>query len=158
MSTQNFSYFFRFCRLSQHQSDTKSASLDFPFVPPLITITTNIDDTTTESDAELTINSGSGTSISSHTTTTSSKPSITLPSDGRMSLGVVLPPDGGSGASVSGGMCYLSPFSICTRGDRAPSESNLSSSGYSSMASPGPSRCGSNNPLFPSEMDDAGTG
>lgn len=46
-----------------------------------------------------------------------------------------------------GGMCYLSPFSMCTRGDRTTSESNLSSSGYSSMASPGPSRCGSNNPL-----------
>lgn len=80
-----------------------------------------------------------------------------LPSDGRMSLGVP-----GGTAAVSGGgaggMCYLSPFSMCTRGDRAPSESNLSSSGYSSMASPGPSRCGSNNPLFPSEMDDAGTG
>lgn len=52
-------------------------------------------------------------------------------------------------------MCYLSPFSICAREDRAPSESNLSSSGYSSMASPGPSRCGSNNPLYPSgDIDD----
>lgn len=56
------------------------------------------------------------------------------------------------------GMCYLSPFSICTRGDRTISESNLSSSGYSSMASPGPSRCGSSNPLCPSEMEDPGTG
>lgn len=65
-------------------------------------------------------------------------------------LGVV------SGSSV--GMCYLSPFSMCTRGDRAPSESNLSSSGYSSMASPGPSRCGSSNPLCPSEMEDPGSG
>lgn len=55
-------------------------------------------------------------------------------------------------------MCYLSPFSICTRGDRTTSESNLSSSGYSSMASPGPSRCGSNNPLCPSEMEDPGPG
>lgn len=36
------------------------------------------------------------------------------------------------------------------------SESNLSSSGYSSMASPGPSRCGSNNPLCPPEMEDPG--
>jgi hypothetical protein len=51
------------------------------------------------------------------------------------------------------GMTYLSPFSMCTRGDRAPSEGNLSSSGYSSMASPGPSRCGSNNPLCLNEID-----
>lgn len=56
------------------------------------------------------------------------------------------------------GMCYLSPFSICTRGDRTISESNLSSSGYSSMASPGPSRCGSSNPLCSNEMEDPGTG
>lgn len=55
-----------------------------------------------------------------------------------------------------GGMTYLSPFSIVTRGDHTASESNLSSSGYSSMASPGPSRCGSNNPLCPSEMEDPG--
>ncbi|GLV32030.1 weary [Carabus blaptoides fortunei] len=53
-------------------------------------------------------------------------------------------------------MCYLSPFSMCSRADRTASESNLSSSGYSSMASPGPSRCGSNNPLCPSEMEDPG--
>ena len=58
----------------------------------------------------------------------------------------------------SSGMCYLSPFAICTRGDRTISESNLSSSGYSSMASPGPSRCGSSNPLCPNEMDDPGNG
>jgi hypothetical protein len=58
----------------------------------------------------------------------------------------------------SSGMCYLSPFSICGRGERAPSESNLSSSGYSSMASPGPSRCGSSNPLFPNETEDPGSG
>lgn len=51
------------------------------------------------------------------------------------------------------GMTHLSPFSMCTRGDRAPSEGNLSSSGYSSMASPGPSRCSSNNPLCPNESD-----
>uniref|UniRef100_A0A336N481 CSON006260 protein n=1 Tax=Culicoides sonorensis TaxID=179676 RepID=A0A336N481_CULSO len=136
-------------KLSQHQSEKnqKSASLDFPFVPPLITITTNIDDTTaTESDAS-----------SSHTTTSCSKPSIILPSDGRIGSLGVSPSVGAAVGNVPGGMCYLSPFSMCTRGDRAPSESNLSSSGYSSMASPGPSRCGSNNPLFPSEMDDAGT-
>lgn len=58
----------------------------------------------------------------------------------------------------SGNMCYLSPFSMAARGERAPSESNLSSSGYSSMASPGPSRCGSSNPLCPSEMEDPGSG
>lgn len=56
---------------------------------------------------------------------------------------------------TSGGMSYLSPFSIA-RGDHNASESNLSSSGYSSMASPGPSRCGSSNPLCPSEMEDQG--
>lgn len=56
----------------------------------------------------------------------------------------------------STGMCYLSPFSMCSRNDR--SEGNLSSSGYSSMASPGPSRCGSNNPLLPGEMEDPGCG
>ncbi|KAK5642078.1 hypothetical protein RI129_008245 [Pyrocoelia pectoralis] len=56
----------------------------------------------------------------------------------------------------SGGMCYLSPFAMGSRGDRTTSESNLSSSGYSSMASPGPSRCGSSNPLCPSEMEDPG--
>ncbi|XP_065365478.1 uncharacterized protein LOC135958499 [Calliphora vicina] len=56
------------------------------------------------------------------------------------------------------GMCYLSPFTMCTRADRTISESNLSSSGYSSMASPGPSRCGSSNPLYPNEMDEPGSG
>ncbi|KAL3285248.1 hypothetical protein HHI36_019358 [Cryptolaemus montrouzieri] len=59
------------------------------------------------------------------------------------------------GASTSG-MSYLSPFSMGTRGEQHASESNLSSSGYSSMASPGPSRCGSSNPLCPSEMEDQG--
>lgn len=58
-----------------------------------------------------------------------------------------------SGINIAGGMCYLSPFSMCTRADRTTSESNLSSSGYSSMASPGPSRCGSNNPLC-SDVED----
>ncbi|CAH0546919.1 unnamed protein product [Brassicogethes aeneus] len=56
------------------------------------------------------------------------------------------------------GMSYLSPFSMVARGDHNASESNLSSSGYSSMASPGPSRCGSSNPLCPSEMEDPGPG
>lgn len=76
-------------------------------------------------------------------------PAATGKQNGVNTLGV-------SGSSV--GMCYLSPFSMCIRGDRAPSESNLSSSGYSSMASPGPSRCGSSNPLCPSEMEDPGSG
>lgn len=53
-------------------------------------------------------------------------------------------------------MCYLSPFSSVGRGDRTISESNLSSSGYSSMASPAPSRCGSSNPLYPNDTDDSG--
>ncbi|KAJ8957029.1 hypothetical protein NQ314_006619 [Rhamnusium bicolor] len=57
---------------------------------------------------------------------------------------------------ASGGMAYLSPFSMNARGDHTASESNLSSSGYSSMASPGPSRCSSSNPLCPSEMEDQG--
>lgn len=67
--------------------------------------------------------------------------------------------DGQSGAkgTTSNNMCYLSPFSMCSRNDRTTSESNLSSSGYSSMASPGPSRCGSNNPLCPSENEDPGS-
>lgn len=56
----------------------------------------------------------------------------------------------------SSGMNYLSPFSMCPRNDHTASESNLSSSGYSSMASPGPSRCGSNNPLCLSELEDHG--
>ncbi|KAK9876709.1 hypothetical protein WA026_014948 [Henosepilachna vigintioctopunctata] len=59
------------------------------------------------------------------------------------------------GASTSG-MSYLSPFSMGNRNEQHASESNLSSSGYSSMASPGPSRCGSCNPLCPSEMEDQG--
>lgn len=50
---------------------------------------------------------------------------------------------------------FLSPFSFCARGDRAPSEGNLSSSGYSSMASPGPSRCGSNNKLCGNDIEEA---
>nr|XP_023025035.1 uncharacterized protein LOC111513108 [Leptinotarsa decemlineata] len=57
----------------------------------------------------------------------------------------------------SAGMTYLSPFSMNSRGEHTASESNLSSSGYSSMASPGPSRCGSSNPLCPGEMDDHGS-
>lgn len=60
--------------------------------------------------------------------------------------------------AAPGGMSYLSPFALGNRGDHNTSESNLSSSGYSSMASPGPSRCGSSNPLCPSEMEDPGSG
>ncbi|KAL0270830.1 UNVERIFIED_CONTAM: hypothetical protein PYX00_008110 [Menopon gallinae] len=60
----------------------------------------------------------------------------------------------GPHAQGTSGMCYLSPFSMGSRADRTASESNLSSSGYSSMASPGPSRCGSNNPLCLSEVED----
>ncbi|XP_055617633.1 uncharacterized protein LOC129762992 isoform X3 [Toxorhynchites rutilus septentrionalis] len=107
----------------------KPGSLDLPFEPPMITITSNMSEV--ESDADC------------------MSPAATGKPNGGNTLGV-------SGSSV--GMCYLSPFSMCIRGDRAPSESNLSSSGYSSMASPGPSRCGSSNPLCPSEMEDPGTG
>ncbi|KAG1701363.1 Cubilin [Nymphon striatum] len=46
-------------------------------------------------------------------------------------------------------MTYLSPLTTISQGGgRTISESNLSSSGYSSMASPGPSRCGSRTPLL----------
>lgn len=98
----------------------KPGSLDFPFVPPMITITANMSEA--ESDADF---------LSPATSKMTSKlmPTVT-------------------------GMSYLSPFSMCTRGDRAPSEGNLSSSGYSSMASPGPSRCGSNTKLCVNETDD----
>lgn len=58
--------------------------------------------------------------------------------------------------STSNAMHYLSPFPTTTHtcGSRTTSESNLSSSGYSSMASPGPSRSGSSNPLCISESED----
>lgn len=51
--------------------------------------------------------------------------------------------NGTDSSKNGGGMCYLSPFSMCSRADRIASESNLSSSGYSS----GPSRCNSNTRL-----------
>lgn len=102
----------------------KPGSLDFPFAPPMITITANM----SEIESDLDFMSPSTLKVPM------------IPNK----LGV-----------PSSGMNYLSPFSMCTRGDRAPSEGNLSSSGYSSMASPGPSRCNSNNPLYPHEMDDA---
>ncbi|CAB3373926.1 Hypothetical predicted protein [Cloeon dipterum] len=60
----------------------------------------------------------------------------------------------GAKAAVQGPMCFLSPFAIKGADHRTASESNLSSSGYSSMASPGPSRCGSSNPLCPSEPEE----
>lgn len=72
-------------------------------------------------------------------------------SGGAVVVGGLMPPN-------PVGMCYLSPFTMCSRADRTISESNLSSSGYSSMASPGPSRCGSSNPLCPNEMDEPGSG
>lgn len=106
----------------------KPGSLDFPFAPPMITITANMSEV--ESDVDF------------------MSPST---------LKVPMIPNK-LGVPGSSGMTYLSPFSMCTRGDRAPSEGNLSSSGYSSMASPGPSRCNSNNPLYPHEMDDASNG
>ncbi|XP_073829879.1 uncharacterized protein isoform X3 [Musca autumnalis] len=105
----------------------KPTSLDFPFVPPMITVTSNMSelesDTEPLSPAPKTIMGGGG------------------------GPGGLMPPN-------PVGMCYLSPFTMCTRADRTISESNLSSSGYSSMASPGPSRCGSSNPLYPNEMDE----
>lgn len=106
----------------------KPGSLDFPFVPPMITITANLNEI--ESDAEC---------LSPATTKAAPMNRLCVP-------------------HPSAQMTYLSPFSMCTRGDRAPSEGNLSSSGYSSMASPGPSRCNSNNPLCPSELEDVGSG
>ncbi|GAB6033700.1 hypothetical protein CHUAL_000018 [Chamberlinius hualienensis] len=52
-------------------------------------------------------------------------------------------------------MNYLSPFDILRQdsSERSTSLSNLSSSGYSSMTSPGPSRCNSNSPLFYTDND-----
>lgn len=106
----------------------KPGSLDFPFVPPMITITANLNDEL-ESDAEF---------LSPATTKAAPMNRLCVPHTAQMT--------------------YLSPFSICARGDRAPSEGNLSSSGYSSMASPGPSRCNSNNPLCLDELHDGGSG
>ncbi|XP_055912798.1 uncharacterized protein LOC129946580 isoform X2 [Eupeodes corollae] len=104
----------------------KPTSLDLQFVPPTITITSNMSEL--ESDTE---------------------PLSPAPKTG--GPGSLLAPG-------NPGMCYLSPFTMCSRADRTISESNLSSSGYSSMASPGPSRCGSSNPLCPNEMDEPGSG
>ncbi|ETN63746.1 hypothetical protein AND_004532 [Anopheles darlingi] len=127
----------------------KPSSLDLPFEPPIITITSNSSEVMS-SDADLQSPGPSGAAAAA------------AAAAGHRT-GYLGPPGasaGGSGGGGGGGtMCYLSPFSMCGRGDRAPSESNLSSSGYSSMASPGPSRCGSSNPLFPAnESDDPGSG
>ncbi len=64
-----------------------------------------------------------------------------------------------SSTNKANNMHYLSPFTIITTtcSSRTTSESNLSSSGYSSMASPGPSRSGSSNPLCISESEDTST-
>ncbi|XP_053678642.1 uncharacterized protein LOC128729018 [Anopheles nili] len=112
----------------------KPTSLDLPFAPPMITITCNSSEVVSDADVP--------------------SPALSMgPKGSKVNSGGGLGPSGGAV-----GMCYLSPFSMCIRGDRAPSESNLSSSGYSSMASPGPSRCGSNNPLFSNESDEPGSG
>lgn len=110
--------------MMQYEKYEKPGSLDFQFAPPMITIIpANMSEA--ESDAEF---------ISPITS------KVSLMPNNKINVS-------------SAGMTHLSPFSMCTRGDRAPSEGNLSSSGYSSMASPGPSRCSSNNPLCPSEID-----
>ncbi|CAG2173341.1 unnamed protein product, partial [Oppiella nova] len=49
------------------------------------------------------------------------------------------------------GVHYLNPMSITGSSDRTISESNLSTSGYSSLSSPGISRCNSSSP-FPEEI------
>lgn len=108
----------------------KPTSLDLTFSPPTIMVTAN-NMSEAESDLESTMS-----------------PIIPKQSGGNNLLGV----------PGSSGMCYLSPFSIVARTERTTSESNLSSSGYSSMASPGPSRCGSSNPLCSSEAEDPSNG
>ncbi|XP_059617745.1 uncharacterized protein LOC132262482 [Phlebotomus argentipes] len=105
----------------------KPTSLDLPFTPPLITITSNMSELESDMDNM-------------------------SPAPGKLQANAHLCVPG------STGMCYLSPFTTVTRSDRTTSEGNLSSSGYSSMASPGPSRCNSNNPLCPSENEEPGTG
>lgn len=94
---------------------------------------------------------------------THSPPTITVTCTGETDsdpdcLGVKCVGSGGVGDTSTLSMAYLSPFSVCSRADRTASESNLSSSGYSSMASPSPSRCGSNNALCPSEVEDQSIG
>lgn len=83
-----------------------------------------------------------------------SPPTITVTCTGEVDSDTDWSSHNRGGPNASNTMTYLSPFSMCSRADRTASESNLSSSGYSSMTSPGPSRCGSNNPLCPFEGDD----
>lgn len=62
--------------------------------------------------------------------------------------------DTDSPTKTAANMHYLSPFDLIRQStEHSTSLSNLSSSGYSSMASPGPSRCNSNSPLFGSDPD-----
>lgn len=108
--------------LMHYDKYDKPGSLDFQFAPPMITVTANLSEA--ESDAEF---------LSPAT----SKATTLMPIINSKLMA----------STGTTGMTYLSPFSMCVGRDRAPSEGNLSCSGYSSMASPGPSRCGSNNPL-----------
>lgn len=99
----------------------KPGSLDIPFLPPMITITTSMSEAEYDNDFL-------------STPTVKSSPNKLL--------------------SSNNGMTYLSPFST-SRGERVPSEGNLSSSGYSSMAyeSPAPSRCTSNSKLCANDIE-----
>lgn len=83
-----------------------------------------------------------------------SPPTITVTCTGEVDSDTDCSSHNRGGPNAANAMTYLSPFSMCSRADRTASESNLSSSGYSSMTSPGPSRCGSSNPLCPFEGDD----
>ena len=58
-----------------------------------------------------------------------------------------------SGSGIK--MCYLSPFmgGSGAADSRTISESNLSTSGYSSISSPGLSRCNSSSPMLADEMN-----
>lgn len=122
----------------------KPQSLDLPAMAPTITVTPMFEVT------------------SDHTSTMSS--------DGDSPVIKVAAPSGASHLlqpPASSNMHFLSPFSIHTNnphnvhhpcgGSRTTSESNLSSSGYSSMASPGPSRSGSSNPLCYESEDTSST-
>lgn len=71
-------------------------------------------------------------------------------------LGIDSDPESPNPLSLGPGPKLLSPY-LSAAGLHMVSESNLSSSGYSSAYSPGPSRCNSNNPLFSNETDDPPT-
>lgn len=106
----------------------KSSSLDLPHPPPMITITANFSEVESDSDAGIL---GKYFLSYSFSFTLSSR----LINIFGMSIHL------GRGGMNNQKMCYLSPF-VCYGAGRpeiATSESNLSSSGYSSMASPGPS-------------------